>query len=118
MLTTTSRVQVCWRFSLRARTEGTLTNCRAASEVAGTGIGEESRLKGEVVRYKDSIIDKLIAGQGSGKRDVQYPAFTYAPRSLAEIFAGGALFDTVWLVFFNILSFALAYVAFVRYDVR
>ena len=90
----------------------------AASEVAGTGIGEESRLKGEVVRYKDSIIDQLIANQGSGKRDVQYPAFTYAPRPLAETFAEGALFDTVWLVFFNILSFALAYVAFVRYDVR
>ena len=90
----------------------------AASEVAGTGIGEESRLKGEVVRYKDSIIDQLIAGQDSGKRDAQYPAFSYAPRPLAEVFAGGALFDTVWLVFFNILSFALAYVAFVRYDVR
>ncbi|MGZ7064862.1 MAG: ABC transporter permease [Candidatus Aminicenantales bacterium] len=90
----------------------------AASEVAGTGIGEESRIKGEVVRYKDSIIDKLIADQGSGKRDVQYPAFTYAPRPLAEIFAGGALFDTAWLVFFNILSFTMAYVAFVRYDVR
>ena len=90
----------------------------AASEVAGTGIGEESRLKGEVVRYKDSIIDQLIAGHDSGKRDAQYPAFSYAPRPLAEVFAGGALFDTVWLVFFNILSFALAYVAFVRYDVR
>ncbi|MGD1010212.1 MAG: ABC transporter permease subunit [Candidatus Aminicenantales bacterium] len=90
----------------------------AASEIAGTGIGEESRLKGEIVRYEDSIIDRLIADQGSGKRDAQYPAFTYAPRPVAEIFAGGALFDTVWLIFFNILSFALAYVAFVRYDVR
>ena len=88
----------------------------ASSEIAGTGIGEESRLKQEVVRYKDSIIDKILSDQGDGKR--QYPAFTYAPRPLAEIFAGGALFDTAWLVFFNILSFALAYVAFVRYDVR
>jgi len=88
----------------------------ASSEIAGTGIGEESRLKQEVVRYKDSIIDKIIADQRTGDR--QYPAFTYAPRPLAEIFAGGALFDTAWLVFFNILSFALAYVAFIRYDVR
>ena len=88
----------------------------ASSEIAGTGIGEESRLKQEVVRYKDSIIDKIIADQRAGDR--QYPAFTYAPRPLAEIFAGGALFDTAWLVFFNILSFALAYVAFIRYDVR
>jgi ABC-type transport system involved in multi-copper enzyme maturation permease subunit len=90
----------------------------AASEIAGTGIGEETRLKQEVVRYKDSIIDRLIEDQGSGRRDAQYPAFTFRPRRLAEIFAGGALFDTAWLVFFNILSFALAYVAFVRYDVR
>ncbi len=88
----------------------------ASSEIAGTGIGEESRLKQEVVRYKDSIIDKIIADQRAGER--QYPAFTCAPRPLADIFAGGALFDTAWLVFFNILSFALAYVAFVRYDAR
>jgi len=88
----------------------------ASSEIAGTGIGEESRLKQEVVRYKDSIIDQIIADQRAGER--QYPAFTYTPRPLADIFAGGALFDTAWLVFFNILSFALAYVAFIRYDVR
>ena len=90
----------------------------ASSEIAGTGIGEQSRLKHEVVRYKDSIIDKIISDQDAEKRGAQYPAFIYAPRPLAEIFAGGALFDTAWLVIFNILSFALAYVAFVRYDVR
>jgi ABC-type transport system involved in multi-copper enzyme maturation permease subunit len=90
----------------------------ASSEIAGTGIGEETRLKGEVVRYKDSIIDRIIDDRGSGKRDAQYSAFVYAPRPLAEIFAGGALFDTAWLAFFNILAFALAYVAFIRYDVR
>jgi len=90
----------------------------ASSEIAGTGIGEETRLKREVVRYKDSIIDRIIDDRGSGKRDTQYPAFVYAPRPLAEIFAGGALFDTAWLAFFNILAFALAYVAFIRYDVR
>jgi len=90
----------------------------ASSEIAGTGIGEESRLKQGVVRYKDSIIDRIISDVGEGKRGAQYPAFMYAPRPLAEIFAGGALFDTAWLVFFNIFSFALAYVAFIRYDVR
>ncbi|MGA2361605.1 MAG: ABC transporter permease subunit [Candidatus Aminicenantales bacterium] len=90
----------------------------AASEIAGTGIGEESRLKEEIVRYKDSIIDQIIANESSGERDAQYAAFTYRPRPLAEVFSAGALFDTVWLVFFNILSFALAYVAFVHYDVR
>jgi ABC-type transport system involved in multi-copper enzyme maturation permease subunit len=90
----------------------------AASEIAGTGIGEESRLKAQVVRYKDSIIDRMIADVDAHRRDVQYPAFVYQPRPLAEIFASGALFDTAWLAFFNILAFAMAYVAFVRYDVR
>ncbi|MCJ7485266.1 MAG: ABC transporter permease [Candidatus Aminicenantes bacterium] len=90
----------------------------AASEIAGTGIGEESRLKQEVVRYKGSIIDQIISDRGAETRGVAYPAFAYTPRPLDEIFAGGALFDTAWLIFFNILSFALAYVAFIRYDVR
>jgi ABC-type transport system involved in multi-copper enzyme maturation permease subunit len=90
----------------------------AASEVAGTGIGEESHLKQEVVRYKDSIIDRVIADTGAGNRGAQYPAFINSPRPLAEIFARGALFDVAWLIFFNILAFATAYVAFVRYDVR
>jgi ABC-type transport system involved in multi-copper enzyme maturation permease subunit len=90
----------------------------AASELAGTGIGEESRLKGEVVRHKDAIIAQILANWESVKKNTQYAAFTYKPRSVGDIFARGALFDTVWLIFFNILSFAMAYVAFVRYDVR
>jgi ABC-type transport system involved in multi-copper enzyme maturation permease subunit len=90
----------------------------ASSEIAGTGIGEEIRLKSEIVRYKDSIIDQIIANLSTGKRNVEYPAFVDRPRSLAEIFASGALFDTVWLIFLNILLFALAYVSFIRYDVR
>jgi ABC-type transport system involved in multi-copper enzyme maturation permease subunit len=90
----------------------------ASSEIAGTGIGEESRLKEEVVRYKDAVIAQILANWESVKKDRQYPVFAYKPRSLGDIFASGALFDTAWLVFFNILSFALAYVAFIRYDVR
>jgi len=90
----------------------------AVSEIAGTGIGEESRLKREVVRYKNSIIDKVIANRAASNKNAEYPAFRYVPRSLAEIFAQGALFDAAWLVFFNIISFALAFWAFIRYDVR
>jgi ABC-type transport system involved in multi-copper enzyme maturation permease subunit len=90
----------------------------AASEIAGTGIGEESRLKREVVRYKNSIIGNVIADRVTSNKSAEYPAFHYVPRSLAEIFAEGALFDTAWLLLFNIISFALAFWAFVRYDVR
>jgi ABC-type transport system involved in multi-copper enzyme maturation permease subunit len=90
----------------------------AATEIAGTGIDEESRLKSEVVRYKNSIIDQIIADQAAGKRDAQYQAFVYRYRPLGEVFAAGALFDTAWLAVFNILAFALAYAGFARSDVR
>ena len=90
----------------------------AASEIAGTGIGEESRLKREVIRYKNSIIGNIIANRVTSNKNAEYPAFRYLPRSLGKIFAEGALFDTAWLIFFNIVCFALAFWAFVRYDVR
>ncbi|HVP89639.1 MAG TPA: ABC transporter permease subunit [Terriglobales bacterium] len=90
----------------------------AASEVAGTGIGEEVRLKGEIVRYKDSVIAQILANWNVVDKNKTYAAFTYKLRPLGEVFAAGALFDTAWLIFFNILSFASAYVAFIRYDVR
>jgi ABC-type transport system involved in multi-copper enzyme maturation permease subunit len=90
----------------------------AVTDIAGTGIGEESRLKGEVVRYKNSIVQRMIASIISGAKAGSYPAFSYDSRSLPDIFAGGTLFDAAWLVFFNVLFFALSYFAFVRYDVR
>ena len=90
----------------------------AATGIAGTGIDEESRLKAEVVRYKNSIIDQIIADQLAGKRDGRVPSFQYRTRPLGEVFAAGALFDAAWLVVFNILAFALAYAGFARADVR
>jgi ABC-type transport system involved in multi-copper enzyme maturation permease subunit len=90
----------------------------AATEIAGTGISEEIRLKGEVVRHKNAIIDEIIADQAAGKREVRYPAFAYQQRPVAEVFAAGALFDLAWLAVFNVVVFALAYAGFVRYDAR
>jgi ABC-type transport system involved in multi-copper enzyme maturation permease subunit len=90
----------------------------AVTDIAGTGIGEEGRLKGEVVRYKNSIVQRMVSSIISGAKTAGYPAFAYAPRSLPDIFAGGTLFDAAWLVFVNVLFFALSYFAFVRYDVR
>jgi ABC-type transport system involved in multi-copper enzyme maturation permease subunit len=90
----------------------------ATTEIAGTGIGEESRFKAEVVRYKNSLIDQIITDQAAGRREARYAAFTYRRRPLAEVFAAGALFDAAWLAVFNIAAFGLAYASFVRYDVR
>jgi ABC-type transport system involved in multi-copper enzyme maturation permease subunit len=84
----------------------------ATTELAGTGISEESRLKENILRYKDSVLSNLERGEK------QAPAFAYRYRSVGQFLAQGGLFDLAWLVFFNILLFAVAFVAFVRYDVR
>jgi ABC-type transport system involved in multi-copper enzyme maturation permease subunit len=90
----------------------------AITDIAGTGMEEESQLKREVVRYKDSIIQVMISSINSDSRTKGYPAFRYNYRTLSDVFAQGALFDVAWLVFFNILFFTLSYFAFVKYDVR
>lgn len=88
----------------------------AATDIAGTGIGEEGAFKNEVVRYKNSLLDRTLASPDPGMAD--HPAFRYTYRPLDRVFARGALFDAAWLVVFNVLFFALSYAAFVRYDVR
>jgi len=84
----------------------------AATELAGTGIGEESRLKDDVVRYKDAVIEDL-------KREVtRHAAFTYRYRSVGQVLAEGGLFDVAELLVMTIFLAALSYLAFIRYDVR
>jgi ABC-type transport system involved in multi-copper enzyme maturation permease subunit len=83
-----------------------------ATELAGTGIDEESRLKSEVIWFKDAVLADL-------DRDMnQHAAFAYRYRSAGRILAEGGLFDLAELAVITILVFALGFVAFVRYDVR
>jgi len=89
----------------------------AVTDLAGTGIGEEENLKRAVISYNNSIFPEISAAIFDEKQR-QYPAFQYRYRELSEVFARGTLFDMAWLIFFNILFFALSYMAFVRYDVR
>jgi len=89
----------------------------AVTDLAGTGIGEEENLKRAVIRYNNSIFPEISAAVMDGEPR-QYPAFQYRYRELSEVFARGTLFDMAWLIFFNILFFAMSYLAFVRYDVR
>lgn len=88
----------------------------AATEIAGTGIGEEGAFKSEVVRYKNVVLGKRLAFPDL--KSSEYPAFLYRYRPLGRVLARGALFDTTWLAAFGVLFFALSYLAFVRYDVR
>ena len=84
----------------------------AVTDIAGTGIEEEGRLKTEVIRYKNQIFPDVVEQKES------FPNFSYRYRSLSQVFAGGVLFDTAWLLFFNVFFFALSYVGMVKYDVR
>lgn len=89
----------------------------AATDLAGTGIGEEENLKKNVISYKNAILPD-ISTAALERKEMQYPAFQYRYRSLSEVLAQGTLFDSAWLIFFNILFFALSYSALVKYDVR
>ncbi len=77
----------------------------AATDLAGTGIDEESRIKREVIRYKNRIIDDIV------RQKRPFPAFAYSYRPVGRILAawrGGAA----------ILAFAAAAAALRRYDIR
>ena len=89
----------------------------AVTDLAGTGIGEEDNFKRAVLSYNNSIFPELLAAPPDSEPK-QYPSFQYRYRELSEVFARGTLFDVAWLIFFNILFFAMSYMAFVRYDVR
>ena len=84
----------------------------AVTEIAGTGVGEERRLKEEIIRHKDLILNDF------DRNIKQHPAFIYRYRTVGQILVEGGLFDAAWLLVFNILFFALSYFTFVRYDVR
>ena len=84
----------------------------AATELAGTGIGEESRLKDEIIRYKNTVFQEFA----QDRKD--HAAFTYRYRSAGQALAQGGMFDFGWLAAFTVVLFGLGFAAFVRYDVR
>jgi ABC-2 type transport system permease protein len=84
----------------------------AATEIAGTGIDEESRLKAEVIRYKDAV----LAGMSGGAKES--PAFSYRYRPVGRVLAEGGLFDLAVLMLTAIALYGAGFAAFVRYDVR
>ena len=86
----------------------------AATEIAGTGVGEETRLKTEVIRYKNQVLPSLARDRTAKEA----PAFSYRARPLSEVLADGGLVDLAWLAVINIFLFAAGYVAFVRTDPR
>jgi ABC-type transport system involved in multi-copper enzyme maturation permease subunit len=80
-----------------------------ATDLMGTGISEERRLKKAVLTYKDLVWNK--------PQD-DLPSFNFHRSSIKDVFGFGGLVNLLILVIFNMLFFVSAYVAFLRYDVR
>ncbi len=80
-----------------------------ATDLTGTGILEEGRLKNSVVKY-------LSGSRNDEDRD--HPRFSYQRTSWREVLGRGGLSNLLILVLFNILFFSGAHVAFLWYDAR
>jgi len=79
-----------------------------ATDIMGTGMSEERKLKRAVLQYiKDGDDDK-------GDK----PVFSYQRSSIKEVLGPEGLSSCLILILFNILFFTGAHVAFLRYDVR
>jgi ABC-type transport system involved in multi-copper enzyme maturation permease subunit len=74
-----------------------------ATDIMGTGMAEERRLKRAVLQYLKDRDDKMLGYQRS---------------SVKEVLGRGGMSNCLILILFNILFFTGAYVAFLRYDVR
>ena len=80
-----------------------------ATDLMGTGISEERRLKKAVLLYKDLVWNK---------QQDDLPTFNFHRSSIKEVFGFGGLTNLMILILFNMLFFVSAYAAFLRYDVR
>jgi ABC-type transport system involved in multi-copper enzyme maturation permease subunit len=87
-----------------------------ATDIMGTGMAEERRLKRTVLQSRNILIDWYMNENRDEKS--KPPIFNYQRSSVKEILGQGGLSNFLILILFNILFFTGAYVAFLRYDVR
>ncbi|MFB0554321.1 MAG: ABC transporter permease [Phycisphaerae bacterium] len=86
------------------------------TNLMGTGILDEHRLKRAVLQYKDLIRDN--SSDSDGNLVGNFTPFSFQRSSIKEILSVGGLSNLAILIFFDILFFVSAYAAFLRYDVR
>jgi ABC-type transport system involved in multi-copper enzyme maturation permease subunit len=87
-----------------------------ATDIMGTGMAEERRLKRAAQQYRDIVVEWYT--DENRDEESKQPAFNYQRSSVKEILGRGGLSNCLILILFNILFFTGAYVAFLRYDVR
>jgi ABC-type transport system involved in multi-copper enzyme maturation permease subunit len=91
-----------------------------ATDIMGTGVAEEKRLKKAAQDYKGMLVQMFfIDGTLSeDSEDSEIPKFHYQRSSVKGILAGGGSSNCLILILLNVLFFTGAYVAFLRYDIR
>jgi ABC-type transport system involved in multi-copper enzyme maturation permease subunit len=87
-----------------------------ATDIMGTGVAEERRLKRAAQNYKDIVVE-WYTDENRGKES-KPPNFHYQRSLVKEILGQGGLSNCLILILLNVLFFTGAYVAFLRYDVR
>jgi ABC-type transport system involved in multi-copper enzyme maturation permease subunit len=87
-----------------------------ATDIMGTGLAEERRLKKAAQSYKDLLVQMFT--DRTWTEESKPPRFHYRRSSVKEIMGEGGLNNLLILFLLNILFFTGAYVAFLRYDVR
>jgi len=87
-----------------------------ATDIMGTGVAEERRLKKAAQNYKDNVVEWYT--DENRDEESEPPDFHYQRSSVKEILGQGGLSNCLVLILLNVLFFTGAYVAFLRYDVR
>jgi ABC-type transport system involved in multi-copper enzyme maturation permease subunit len=87
-----------------------------ATDIMGTGVAEERRLKKAAQDYKDLLVQLFY--DGTLDEDSELPKFHYRRSSAKDILSQGGLSNSLILILLNVLFFSGAYVAFLKYDVR
>jgi len=87
-----------------------------ATDLAGTGLFEERRVKQAVLQYKNRVWNRETDSDGNLLGD--FPAFSYRRTPLTDVLNMENLGNLAILILFNLLFFTAAYVFFLRYDVR
>jgi ABC-type transport system involved in multi-copper enzyme maturation permease subunit len=90
-----------------------------ATDIMGTGVAEERRLKRAAQNYKDNMVELYYMDENWDEENEPEPSdFHYQRSSIKEILVRGGLSNCLVLILLNVLFFTGAYVAFLRYDVR
>jgi hypothetical protein len=120
-----------------ARVSPASTFSLAAARLAGTSLDLQESYRAAVSAYQERFAafqQEKTGRSGGGMRMVikmgddeeeepgaidlaELPAFVWEPRPVQEVLSAGIL-DVSLLAFFNVLFFAGAFLAFLRYDVR